>query len=681
MSTTLTEINSALQQDRFRDQMRVFADWKAELTQTIKDYQDWLNTHQLGSPEIELRIYDALEALNSDKLTIAFVAEFSRGKSELINAIFFADYGRRLLPSEAGRTTMCPTELFYDQESQESYVRLLPIETRLSDISLSDLKAEPSYWKTLPLDVNTPDQMAKTFEEVIKTKRVPYEEAERLGLTNAEGHDGPDSGKEASDTSVGGAAPKEVEIPQWRHAIISFPHPLLQQGLVVLDTPGLNALGSEPELTLNMLPRAQAILFILSADTGVTRSDLDMWKNHIKAFRNKQQSGLVAVLNKIDILWDEMKEPDAIEASIQEQSKSSARMLGIDAGNVFPVSAQKALLAKIRNNKDLLAQSKLPALESLLAVEILPARQRVIWDNIVSGLDQAIDNTYNPIASQLDDLVQQIKELSSMSGKSDNVVRHLLEKAKQQKAVYYESVKNFQSSRRKLAMQAKIMFNTIGMETIDDMINKTRKEMSGSWTTMGLKNGMSVFFDSARDAMQIAGRHSEQTFKVVLSIYDKFEKEHGLHINKPHPFPIRKYSDELDQLYLQAEEYRNSTLTTVTEQSFVIKNFFVSLVSHARNVFSNANAHAENWLKELINPLVNQIQEKRERIDQHMATLTKLKESKESLKEKMQQLQSQRKFLDEQVKSLQKIRESLQHCTPPEIAESKTKTASKEAVH
>lgn len=38
-----------------------------------------------------------------------------------------------------------------------------------------------------------------------------------------------------------------VEIPRWRHAIINFPHPLLQQGLVILDTPGLNAVGTEPE--------------------------------------------------------------------------------------------------------------------------------------------------------------------------------------------------------------------------------------------------------------------------------------------------------------------------------------------------------------------------------------------------------------------------------------------------
>jgi len=685
MSTNLADIKTAMQQDRFRNQMRAFADWKAELTQTIKDYQSWLESHQLGSPEIDLRIYDALQALNSDKLTIAFVAEFSRGKSELINAIFFADYGRRLLPSEAGRTTMCPTEIFYDQESGESYIKLLPIETRLSDISLSDLKAEVSYWTTLPVDVNSPDQMAKTFQEVVKTKRVPYEEAERLGLTNEEHHDDADTKDKNIATQASASASKEVEIPHWRHAIISFPHPLLQQGLVVLDTPGLNALGSEPELTLNMLPSAQAILFILSADTGVTRSDLEMWKNHIKGFRNKQQSGLVAVLNKIDILWDEMKEPNAIEASIQEQSKSSAKMLGIDVSNVFPVSAQKALLAKTRNNKQLLEQSKLPALEALLAVEILPAKQRVIWDNIVAGLNQAIDNTYNPIASQLDDLKAQIDELATMSGKSEDVVKHLLTKAKDQKATYYESVKNFQASRRKLAMQAKVMFSTIGLETIDEMINNTRKAMSGSWTTAGLKNGMSVFFDSARDAMQIAGRHSDQTYKVVLSIYEKFEKEHGLHINTPQPFPIKKYSDELDQLYLKAEEFRNSTMTTVTEQSFVIKNFFVSLVSHARNIFSSANAHTENWLKELINPLVKQIQEKRERIDKHMATLTKLKESKESLKEQMQQLESQRQALDEQAKSLRKIRGSLQSCTPPEVADSKSaataKKATQQAVH
>jgi hypothetical protein len=43
--------------------------------------------------------------------------------------------------------------------------------------------------------------------------------------------------------------------------------------LAIIDTPGLNALGSEPELTLSLLPDAQALVFVLSADSGVTASD------------------------------------------------------------------------------------------------------------------------------------------------------------------------------------------------------------------------------------------------------------------------------------------------------------------------------------------------------------------------------------------------------------------------
>src|SRR4030095_4789238 len=74
-----------------------------------------------------------------------------------------------------------------------------------------------------------------------------------------------------------------VDIPCWRHAIISFPHPLLQQGLVVLDTPGLNAIGTEPELTLNQLPNAHAVLFLLAADAGVTKTDLDVWNKYLTA--------------------------------------------------------------------------------------------------------------------------------------------------------------------------------------------------------------------------------------------------------------------------------------------------------------------------------------------------------------------------------------------------------------
>src|SRR3990167_5327235 len=87
----------------------------------------------------------ALKLLRTDHITLAFVGEFSRGKTELINSLFFSSYGQRMLPSQAGRTTMCPTELFFDPRSERSYIRLLPIETRVSEASVAQFKRIPRH--------------------------------------------------------------------------------------------------------------------------------------------------------------------------------------------------------------------------------------------------------------------------------------------------------------------------------------------------------------------------------------------------------------------------------------------------------------------------------------------------------------------------------------------------------
>src|SRR5690606_21473440 len=119
-------------------------------------------------------------------------AEFSRGKSELINAIFFSEYGERVLPSSAGRTTMCPTELLYE-ETTPPCIRLLPIETRGEPYSTSEYRDRPKAWTTLPLKVNSPREMLEAFRQVSLTKKVTVEEAVRYGLYDEAGHDGIDA--------------------------------------------------------------------------------------------------------------------------------------------------------------------------------------------------------------------------------------------------------------------------------------------------------------------------------------------------------------------------------------------------------------------------------------------------------------------------------------------------------
>src|SRR6185369_13828159 len=98
-----------------------------------------------------------------------------------------------------------------------------------------------------------------------------------------------------------------------------------------------------------------------SADTGVTQSDLAIWKEHI-CDGGTTRRGRMVVLNKIDGQWDELKTAAEIDAEIQKQLDSCATILDLPATQVFPVSAQKGLVAKINGDDALLARSRLPLL-------------------------------------------------------------------------------------------------------------------------------------------------------------------------------------------------------------------------------------------------------------------------------------------------------------------------------
>ncbi|MDR9436614.1 MAG: dynamin family protein [Thiohalophilus sp.] len=629
--------------DRFTDQMQAYGRWRGDLSTAIEKYQQWLNANNMSNPEAELRIFELLDALKSDRLTIAFVAEFARGKTELINAIFFSEYDRRLLPSEAGRTTMCPTELFYDSDADMSYIRLLPIETRLEEMSIQEHKKNPINWTTIELDTNSSEKMAEAFREVIRTKRVPAPVAEKLGLVDPDVH---------AETDM-------VEIPMWRHGLISFPHPLLKEGLTILDTPGLNAIGNEPELTLNMLPNSQAVVFVLAADTGVTKSDMQMWNQHVKPLGGDARHGRIIVLNKVDTLWDELKSDDEIDNSVAQQCKSAAKMLEIEAANVFPVSAQKGLLAKIRTDNELLQRSNILALESILAKDILPRKQHLVRESIVGEIGGMAQQSRDLIASRLADTNKQLNELKSLSGKNEDVIMHLMKKTREEQSTYHKSVESFQANRKTFNDKHTELLNTLSLTRLDKLMSKTRKEMSGSKFTMTLKGSMKEFFDIIQETMDTASKQTDQINMLLQTIYRQFNKDHGLTDVKPRLISMGKYKRELDRLYHEAEGYRNSAKLTVTEQAFVVKKFFISMVSHARNILFQAHQDVEAWGKNAMAPLVVRIKEHKNQMEKRLESLRKINESRDTLQNRIQELEKTAEALNVQLADINLLMETL----------------------
>lgn len=613
----------------FKNKMHEYSLWRAKLIQAIEMYQQWRVRYSMNDTHSSDTIINILNSLQSDRVTLAFVAEFSRGKTELINALFFAETGVRLLPSSPGRTTMSPTELFHDEEGG-SYIRLLNIETRLENTSLAEFKQKTERWTHFELDCNSPLQMQETFKQLVATKIVDREMADRLGLWNE---------REAKEQGL--ANPDKVEIPCWRHALISFPHPLLKEGLCILDTPGLNALGTEPELTLNMLPSAQAIIFVLAADTGVTKSDLEMWHNHVCISRGGKKQGLAVVMNKIDAMWDDLAGINNYDDSIQSQVKSSATILKINENAIFPVSAKQALLAKVKADEVLLEKSRLASLENYLANDILKQRRNILMNAVVRDIGFLINESANSTSSSLRHALEQLEEFRKVDFQNQDMMGKLMAETRDKQNLYTANIENFQASRRVFIIQATMLIDSFSNEKIDPIINDARHEIAKTMTTHGMKQSIRKLFDDLRDLLQESIDITNETRRLVKAIHKKFKDEYGFKEIEPELFSITRYQEELEKVFEEGEAFRLSTRTTMTEQSLVIKHLYSTLVTKAVDILRQAHHDATMWSNSVLTPLMNQIKDHKKQIESRLQMLRKINEAKGTVSENIAILESE----------------------------------------
>ena len=440
----------------------------------LKLLAEWMKDHELLDAAVEERLRRLETQVRSDKVMVAFVAEFSRGKSEMINAVFFAGYGRRIMPASAGRTTMCPTEMGYDSEIPPC-LRLLPIETRLEPQSLMEWRQAPEKWARIDLDVNNPQQLAVSLEKVSETRKVTQDEARALGFWH------PDAPQDNPLLDAKGM----VEVPRWRHALINIAHPLLKQGLVILDTPGLNAIGAEPELTVSLIPQAQAVLFILGADTGVTKSDLAIWREHLITDPANSDARLV-VLNKIDTLWDALSTPQQQEKQIERQKADTASILGIPPSQVIAVSAQKGLVAKVTKDAALLEQSCLPVLEQALGRGIMGKRQRILGNAMAQGIAELRAETGRVINIRKRDLAEQMLELKGLQGKNGTVIKHMRARIAEEQAEFDRGGAKIHAVRSVHLRLLREVFELLGSKRL----KAEMAQLSGALQQKGLKIGI-----------------------------------------------------------------------------------------------------------------------------------------------------------------------------------------------
>ncbi|MEQ1484678.1 dynamin family protein [Methyloglobulus sp.] len=632
----------------FKEQMHEYSLWRAKLIQGIEMYHQWRIRYDVNDTHSNNTILNVLKGLQTDRITLAFVAEFSRGKTELINSLFFAETGLRLLPSSPGRTTMSPTELYHDEEGG-NYIRLLEIESRLEDISMAEFKNNTARWKQIDLDCNSPVQMQEAFKELIATKQVDRALADKLGLWNE---------REAAEQGI--VNPEKVEIPCWRHALISFPHPLLKEGLTILDTPGLNALGAEPELTLSMLPSAQAVVFVIAADTGVTKSDMDMWRNHVCHARGGSKRGLAVVMNKIDAMWDDLAGDAGYHDAIKSQVKISATTLKIDESAIFPVSAKQALLAKVKGDKALLHRSRIDNLENYLAEGIVKQRRNILMETVTRDIGFLVNESLHLTESSLANGITQLEEFKKIDFQNQDMTGKLMAETRDRQNLYMSNIENFQASRRVFNVQAKMLIDSFSKERIDSIIKNTKHDMSKSLTTYGMKQNIRKLFDDLRDLLQESVDITNETRRLVKAIHKKFHDEYGFKEIEPQLFSIKQYQFELEQVFEEGELFRVSAKTTMTEQSVVINRLYSTLIAKARNILRQAHADAAGWSNGVLTPLMHQIKDHKKQIENRLHMLKKMNDSKGTVAENIASLETEIEPLKRQRSELMMMIKAMQ---------------------
>ncbi len=632
--------DGTLQSRDLAARFEAYAEWRRRLSAGVSGLHDWLAQQDLTDAQIDLKVQQLLERLHQDKLVVAFVAEFSRGKSELINAIFFADFGQRLLPSSAGRTTMCPTELLYDSTRAPS-IRLLPIETRLKEATVAEFKNYADEWVTIPLDLSAADRMSEALARVSQVKRVPAALARKYGLYEDEDFLAALDGEGA------------VDIPCWRHALINFPHPLLQQGLVILDTPGLNAIGAEPELTLSLLPNAHAVLFILAADAGVTKTDLEVWNRHLAGEDPATKSGRIVILNKIDGLWDDLRPQADVDAEIERQANSSAQMLGIPASQVFAVSAQKALVAKVNGDDALLGRSRLPALEDALSGKLIPAKRDIVGAATIAEVRALAASVRALLDARQRGIGEQLTELRALRGKNQDVIEHMMNRVREEKELFERGLQRFTALRTVFSQQTNQLFDVIGLDALRANAGRTRRHIEASPFTKGVRGAMNAFFAAIRRDFEDAARRSAEIHDMMQAMYTRFAKEQGLERYTPPPFSMLKYQKEIDRLERAYNQHFNTLWNMVSKAKFALmKRFFETIASRVKHVYDIANRDLDSWLRAVMSPLETQVREHHLQLRRRLESIKRIHRASGELEERVAELVAQEEALAAQLRAL-----------------------------
>jgi len=360
------------------------------------------------------------------------------------------------------------------------------------------------------------------------------------------------------------------------------------------------------------------------------------------------------VLNKIDLTWDELKSEQEIEKAVSRMVETTSAHLNLPRERIFCLSAQKALLAKIRGDKALEEKSGIGNLERFLANEIVPMKRQILCKAVVNEIGGMMVSSRASIAKKQEGNRAEIATLADLSGKSRDVVMKLWQKITQEKNAYNAALAEYKVNSAKFNAKKQGLVDQLNVARLDQVLAASAKAIEESWTTIGLQRGMKELVRLMSEDFEKVFVASEDIKKLMQGVYDHFIEKFGFQRMRLPSLDLEPHRTKLQLLNLQTEKFANDPLNILAkEKHFVVKNFYRTLVNSARATFNDAKIQSDRWLQGVVLPLEIQMKDHKAQLQSRLDSLAKINEKTTSINEQMamlraaeQDLKRQREMID-----------------------------------
>lgn len=283
-----------------------------------------------GRLELERDVEDINKTSNNlaqGVFRLLVLGDMKRGKSTFLNALI----GENLLPSDVNPCTALLTLLRYGLEKKVTV-----------------------YFN----DQTTPEQV--DFKSFKRRYTIDPAEAKRLEREN------------------------KLAFPNVSHAVVEYPLPLLEKGIEIVDSPGLNDTEARNELSLGYINNCHAILFVLRASQPCTLGERRYLENYIKG----RGLSVFFLINAWDQIRESLIDPDDPEELAEAEERlhqvfhaNLAEYCQIDGQDIyderaFPISSIQALRKRVKDTNASLEGTGFP--KFLKALSTFLTKERAI---------------------------------------------------------------------------------------------------------------------------------------------------------------------------------------------------------------------------------------------------------------------------------------------------------------